>query len=171
MTTNYERTKAMSVEEMAEFSVIHIKDKDGIIHDILLDTEDLARIKDETLNIFNSKGQYRCRTGKHQYLHRLIMNAPEHLCVDHINGDTLDNRKINLRIVNHEVNMRNRKVQKNNKTKYSGIDIRNNKFRVQIGKERKHIGYFNTLKEAIKARDKEEKLQGYIKRSEAENDR
>lgn len=31
-------------------------------------------------------------------LHRLIMNAPKNLFVDHKNGDTTDNRKCNLRL-------------------------------------------------------------------------
>lgn len=36
--------------------------------------------------------------GKDTLLHRFIMRPPADLCVDHINGDTLNNTKANLRI-------------------------------------------------------------------------
>lgn len=34
----------------------------------------------------------------HIYLHRLLTQAPQGLLVDHINGDSLDNRRVNLRL-------------------------------------------------------------------------
>jgi hypothetical protein len=46
--------------------------------------------------------------GERIYIHRLIMDAPVGLEVDHKNGDSLDNRRSNLRVVTHQVNMRNR---------------------------------------------------------------
>jgi len=42
------------------------------------------------------------------YMHRLLMDAPKGLQVDHINHDTLDNRRANLRIVTNQVNNANR---------------------------------------------------------------
>lgn len=42
------------------------------------------------------------------YLHRFIMNAPKGRQVDHINHDTLDNRRANLRVVNNQENNANR---------------------------------------------------------------
>jgi HNH endonuclease len=41
-------------------------------------------------------------------LHREIMNCPPHMEVDHINGDGLDNRKHNLRVVTSSMNKHNR---------------------------------------------------------------
>lgn len=54
-----------------------------------------------------------------QYLHRLIMGfIPKDLVVDHINGDTLDNQKSNLRLVSRSLNSKNTE-----KRKFKGEDI------------------------------------------------
>ncbi len=41
------------------------------------------------------------------YMHRLITGAPKGKDVDHINHDTLDNRRENLRVGSHKDNMQN----------------------------------------------------------------
>lgn len=46
------------------------------------------------------------------YLHREIAGCPKGKQVDHINGDTLDNRRENLRIVDQQKNLSNRKGYK-----------------------------------------------------------
>lgn len=55
-----------------------------------------------------------CNENKSQVirLHRYIMNCPEELVVDHVNHDTFDNRKENLKICTREVNSWNRKDNK-----------------------------------------------------------
>lgn len=54
-------------------------------------------------------------------MHRIIMNAQKGQIIDHINHDTLDNRKENLRFCTHSENMQNRTIQSNNKARYKGI--------------------------------------------------
>ena len=52
----------------------------------------------------------RNRKGKHKpYLHRLILKAPPHFHVDHINGDGRDNRRCNLRMATRSTNMANQR--------------------------------------------------------------
>jgi hypothetical protein len=60
--------------------------------------------------------------GKREYLHRLVMNAAPDLVVDHINGDTTDNRKENLRLCTNIENTKNLRKQANGITsKYKGV--------------------------------------------------
>ncbi len=55
-------------------------------------------------------------------LHREIMNAPKGLLVDHANGDTLDNRRANLRLATHYQNTCNRrKIKSKTSSRFIGL--------------------------------------------------
>jgi len=92
-----------------------------------------------------------------EFLHRLILDCPEGMVIDHINGNGLDNRTENLRTCSHAENMRNRKRHKNNKSGYKGVyrDCRRERlqWRAQIRFEGKKlsIGSYETPEEAHKA--------------------
>lgn len=55
-------------------------------------------------------------------MHRYIMDAPEGMDVDHINGNGLDNRKSNLRIVTHQNNQFNMRSNRGS-SKYKGVSF------------------------------------------------
>lgn len=82
-------------------------------------------------------------------MHRIIMNCPKNMIVDHINGNTLDNRKENLRICTK--NQNNMNISKREKTinKYKGVTknkARHRPFYAVIGvnKKRIYLGSFYT---------------------------
>lgn len=85
-------------------------------------------------------------------MHRIIMNTPEGLQVDHINGCGLDNRRSNLRNVTFRENMQNKHHERS--SKYPGVSWYKqlNKWKVEIAvnKVHKFIGYFDDEKEAAK---------------------
>lgn len=55
------------------------------------------------------------------YMHRLIRSAGIGEEIDHINGDSLDNRKENLRFCTHMENLQNRPVRSIAKSGYKGV--------------------------------------------------
>lgn len=61
--------------------------------------------------------------GKTERLHRYLMGLKhgERLVVDHINGDTLDNRRANLKVCTYSENNLNRRKHENAKSKYKGV--------------------------------------------------
>jgi hypothetical protein len=104
--------------------------------------------------------RYACYSSKHIYMHRIILgltDEPYH--VDHINGNGLDNRRENLRLVTTRMNNMNVFKDKSSgyTSKFKGVhwDKRSGKWRAQIGFERhrKNLGRFATEDEAARAYD------------------
>lgn len=113
----------------------------------------------------HKRGKYyvmRKRSGKTEILHRLIMNViDKSKVVDHINHDTLDNRKINLRVCSRSENQRNLTSHKDSISKYLGVTWHKsrNKWQAQIKENGKnmYIGVFVSEVEAAKAYDERAK--------------
>lgn len=72
--------------------------------------------------------------------------------IDHKDRNKDNNRIENLREANHSLNEANTGPRKNNTTGYKGVNCYSNKYRATL--KGKHLGFFNTPKEAAIAYNK-----------------
>lgn len=91
------------------------------------------------------------------YLHRLVSKAPLGKCVDHLNGNPLDNRKSNLLVCTQVQNQANRhKLNRNNTSGFKGVLWLKGakRWRAVVVDNRKliHLGQFKLIEEAVAAR-------------------
>lgn len=79
-------------------------------------------------------------------LHRLIMQAPAGVDVDHINGDGLDNRRVNLRLATRSENSCNRRAIISKKNEYKGVQycphVKRFRAAIKLKGKATHLGYF-----------------------------
>lgn len=91
-------------------------------------------------------------------MHRVIMGAPDNVFVDHINHNTLDNRRSNLRICTNSENQHNRVRSINNTSGYKGVtwNKKTQKWlsRVHLNGICHVLGSFDDIKDAARAYDK-----------------
>lgn len=117
-------------------------------------------------------GRWETIDGKKTFiaLHRVIAGAGPRDMVDHINGDTLDVRRENLRLCTHAENMRNSKVRKHNKLGIKGVyyDERKGKYRaaIRVNNKKTWLGLHDTAEKAKAAYDEAAKrLHGAFARA------
>lgn len=104
----------------------------------------------------NSLGKFYAMRGQHVSMHRMILDCKSY--VDHINRDTLDNRRINLRMCSKKQNAYNR-ISTKNKSGFKGVPMykaHRNGWVAQITVNYKYwyLGTFPTKEEAAVAYDK-----------------
>lgn len=120
----------------------------------------IARVDDEDY-VWLSKyswryhGGYAERSYKHKKIrmHREIMRCPRGKQLDHINMDTVDNRKSNLRFCTKSENGRNRPKPKHNTSGFKGVHwykaLKKWQVYTMLDRKKIHIGYFDKLKQAV----------------------
>lgn len=114
--------KQQFIKDMGDFLEI----KKGK-YSYLIDRCDIGLIEKYNFNVVLS---HTCKNGKKLFyvnrnehpkgLHRVILNAPDFMVVDHINGNPLDNRRKNLRLCSQSENILNSDRSKNRETKLHG---------------------------------------------------
>lgn len=95
--------------------------------------------------------------GNGPYLHRLLLDAPRGVLVDHCNRNGLDNRRNNLRLATNSQNAANAIRRSDNASGYKGVcwDRDRGQWRAYITEagRLRHLGLFGNIAEAAHAYD------------------
>ena len=98
----------------------------------------------------STKGGIKRRT---LLMHRIIMNCPEKLQIDHIDGDGLNNQKANLRVVTTRQNKQNIHIK--TASKYPGVSWHKTgktwQANIRIGNRKRYLGMFEKEEDAYAA--------------------
>ena len=136
--------------------------------DCLIDDDDFELVKNRNWFMGNGgRGYAICNFNKGNNtwttisMSRLITNAPPGMLVDHINHNTLDNRKCNLRICSKRENAINRKKSKDTASRFKGVTVEGGKknkkvfmrARIRVNDKLIHLGCFKTQELAAMAYD------------------
>lgn len=122
------------------------------------DLDDYDKIKDYCWRENRTSGYIITNTYNNVSLgiHRLIMDCPKEMVVDHINHNRIDNRKVNLRICTVQQNNFNLLTKSTNTSGHTGVSWSKSvqKWHCYIGVngERINLGCFDDINEAIKVR-------------------
>jgi hypothetical protein len=106
-------------------------------HEVIIDDEDWEKVKqlkwcvdygshngEKYLSHIRAFCGYKNGKEKKVCLNRFLLNVSDYDVVDYIDGNVLDNRKINLRMCSPRENARNVKKHRNNKGEYKGVTRR-----------------------------------------------
>jgi hypothetical protein len=129
----------------------------------IVDDDDYEVVSARRWHAAPCRGKFYARRGgpggKHILMHRELMGFPVGMDIDHANGDTLDNRRSNLRIATRSQNSAN-SMKRIGATGFKGVT----KFfrplkkqyvaQIRCGGSTKNLGYFETAEEAGRVYDR-----------------
>jgi hypothetical protein len=123
----------------------------------IIDAEDLERVSRYKWYAHHYRSKvYAKATTTDIFMHRFILKTPKGKDTDHANRNTLDNRKCNLRVCTKSQNSINRSPKPHSSI-YKGVYFYCGKWKVstgaRLGRNRKHLGFFESEVEAAKAYD------------------
>lgn len=128
--------------------------------DVMVDDEDYEHLASFHWCIHKSKtcfyamrNEWSKNKAKKIFMHRYLLGMPTKY-VDHIDGNTINNQRCNLRLASSSESQQNRRKQTNNTTGFKGVHFYKayKKYSVHIGHNHKNIfgGYFDNPIDAAK---------------------
>lgn len=157
------RDKTNHIEILEDHAEIFLIDKNNeICTKALIDLDDVDKVKNIKWHRSDlQRSTYYCISNNSEWrrIHRLIMGVTDKdIVVDHINHNGLDNRKSNLRICTSGQNTCNCLTSKNNKSGHKGVYWSKERKKwcaqISINNKTKGLGRYDTIEEAIEAREK-----------------
>lgn len=152
----------IAIEEQSGNGVVAIPSTGGL--SILVDASDVDLVRPYTLWVKRPK---HVRRKTHFYalisidsrcvrLHRFLLNAAPGVLVDHVNGNTLDNRRCNLRVATKAQNAANSNPKTGNRFKGVTWQANSRKYFASIGFSGRtiYIGRFDLAEDAARAYDR-----------------
>lgn len=141
---------------LKDYGVLEITRRNGKVYKYIIDKEDIPKLKKGLWAVAVRHAGVYAYSMKLGLLHRYIMNCPQDKIIDHLDRNTFNNRKKNLKVCSYKENNINKKktssytnlryiepvLEKHRKPKYS-INVLK-KYRIRT----------YTLKEAIVKRNK-----------------
>jgi hypothetical protein len=117
-----------------------------------------ASVHDQRIIYAATHAKTRKLGNSHTTMHRMIAGSPQGMFVDHIDGNTLNNSRSNLRVCTPAENARNRRVKMQNaSSRFKGVYFCKfvKKWTAHVTRDGKHIriGFFATDTEAALAYD------------------
>lgn len=145
--------------------------KGEVMRGIPLTPFGVALVDDEDYERLLGYGRWhRARRGKHiyavctsskkkgrerQYMHRVVMRAAPGQRIDHRDQDGLNNQRANLREASHAENLRNRGLQANNTTGFTGVQFHRQSglwhARIKVAGRNISLRYHKTAEDAARA--------------------
>lgn len=119
------------------------------------DYDEISKYKWRTQgDSYAARDEWEFGVRKQIYMHREVMEAKDKEVVDHINHNTLDNRRENLRVCAQVLNMANARIRSDNTSGYKGVTWykRDKKWKAQLQYKGKNInlGTFESRHDAAK---------------------
>lgn len=144
----------------------------------LVDDEDFERLSKHKWSMVPGNrgtpyaaGAIKDENGKWRFtrMHRFLMQAKDpSMVVDHINGNGLDNRRENMRLISQRENCINQPKPRKSKSGFRGVVFRKdcaNRYQavIRIDGRVSSLGFYDTAEEAARVRDaKAREVQGEL---------
>jgi hypothetical protein len=143
-----------------------------------IDKDDLETVLQHRVGISKAKwiahdsskgrwGLYVGDTSRKNKLHRFVVGQIDPaFIIDHINGDTLDNRKQNLRVITRAENNKNMRKRINNTSGYTGVTLKEGLWvaTIEVSNKKLYIGGYDTKFDANIAYRAAAKALGFSER-------